>query len=89
VSAGAVAQHVGAPARKHEGASAGVRLGRLDRQSFAAHAHGGGLHLDQPAVEVDGVPGQSTGFADAQAGGHQEGDEVGQVPGDGPLVVGE
>jgi hypothetical protein len=87
--AGSIAQQVDAPAGEDQGASPGVGLGRLDRQPFAAHAHGGGDHLDKPAVEVDGLPGQPPRFPDAQTGGHQEGDEVGKVAGDGPVVVGE
>src|SRR4051812_43062687 len=37
-------QHVDAPAGEDQGAAAGVGLGRLDRQPFAAHTDGGGFH---------------------------------------------
>jgi hypothetical protein len=54
-----------------------------------ADPHGGGADLNGAGVEVDCTPGQAAGLADAQAGCHEEGDEVGHIPGDGPIVVAE
>ena len=68
-----------------EYASAGVGLGRLDHQPVAPHPHGRVAELDRAGVEVDGIQGQPAGLADAQPDGHQERDQVGHVPRDGPV----
>jgi hypothetical protein len=72
-----------------EEAFAGFGLGGLADESFAFDAGRGVGDFDGAGFEVDLVPEDGDGLADADAGAEHEGDEVGQVGLDGALVGGE
>jgi len=52
-------------------------------------ADDGAADFDGPGIQIDDIPGDRGGFADAQADGEHERDEVGEVSGDRGVVVGD
>ena len=67
----------GGPGGKAEDAFAGSGLGGLADQAFAGRPSDGVSDFHGAGIEVDLVPEDGEGFADADAGGDHEPDEVG------------
>ena len=76
-------QHVQGPRWQRESSGAGVGLRRHHAQALTFDADGLSVNNDGSMIKIDAIPSEAERFADAAAGCHQKGEEVGYVMFDG------